>query len=308
MGVVADFVDAIEDFVEDLFEDGIKANFNTTSDFLTNTLNTSNNDDSMAKIFLATNPSDFTGTSSGGTTIWSTIETLSNNVIVPIGGFILSSVLIYELIQMIVSGNNFKDFDTSVFYRWIIKSFIGILLISNVYYIATGIFVFGTSASAEGLNQLFGTGSTMESLSLQSSALNGYGLGTLITVWLISLIMIVGVVILYVAIIVVMASRMIEIFMYLGISPIPMATMMNNEWGQIGKHWIRGMLALAFQGFFILIALAIFQVLFGNAITSINDGNDDIIMQMGLLLGYTIALIFTVMRSGSISKSIFNAN
>ena len=82
---------------------------------------------------------------------------------------------------------------------------------------------------------------------------------------------------------------------------------MNDEWGQIGKNWIKGILALSFQGFFIIIALAIFGTIFANVVTDIQDAADGIEMSMLLLAGYAAALIFTILRSGQISKSIFNA-
>lgn len=99
--------------------------------------------------------------------------------------------------------------------------------------------------------------------------------------------------------------------MYLGISPIPVATLVEGgEFGSIGKNWIKQLVALSFQGFFIVIAIAIFKTLFNNTISTINsaDPNANIILQMAILLGYTCALIFTVLRTGAISKSAFNAH
>jgi hypothetical protein len=118
----------------------------------------------------------------------------------------------------------------------------------------------------------------------------------------------VAVFLLTVVIVLVMASRMIEVFMYLGVSPIPMATMMNEGWSSVGKNWIKGVIALSFQGFFIVIALAIFKTIFNNVVISISKADDGVIMSLLLLAGYSAALIYTVLRSGSISKSIFNAS
>ena len=96
--------------------------------------------------------------------------------------------------------------------------------------------------------------------------------------------------------------------MYLSIAPIPMATMMDSgEWASVGKNWIKQLLALSFQGFFIIVALAIFKTLFNNMIVTLNSSKDGVIMQMAMLMGYTAALIFTVLRTGAISKLIFNA-
>lgn len=97
--------------------------------------------------------------------------------------------------------------------------------------------------------------------------------------------------------------------MYLSIAPIPMATMMDSgEWASIGKNWVKQLLALSFQGFFIVVALGIFKTLFSNMIATLNSSKDGVIMQMAMLMGYTAALIFTILRTGAISKSVFNAH
>jgi hypothetical protein len=231
-------------------------------------------------------------------------------VVVPIGGFILTVILLNELIQMLLRGNNFKDFDDSIFIKWIIKALCGVILVANTYYIASALFSFGTNVCANGLTTLFGSGGDYLSttLSIKKSALSDLGLGELMTVWFISLIVHLGIMILIVAIVITLASRIIEIFMYLSIAPIPMATMMDSgEWASVGKNWIKQLLALSFQGFFIVVALAIFKTLFNNMITSLNASSDGVIMQMAMLMGYTAALIFTVLRTGAVSKSIFNA-
>ena len=145
MGVVSDAIDSLEDWLEDLFQDAVKSQFDSISAMLKDTFDTTTNSDGLISTFLTKHPSQFTGSSSGGTAIWSTIETLCNNVVVPIGGFILTIVLLNDLIQTIIRGNNFKDFDDSIFIKWIIKALCGVILVSNVFYIASGLFSFGTN-------------------------------------------------------------------------------------------------------------------------------------------------------------------
>ena len=129
------------------------------------------------------------------------------------------------------------------------------------------------------------------------------------TVWFISLIVHLGIMILIVAIVITLASRIIEVFMYLSVAPIPMATMMDGgEWSDIGKNWIKQLLALSFQRFLIIVALGIFKTLFANMIATLNVGGDGVIMQMAMLMGYTSALIFTILRTGAISKTVFSAH
>ena len=130
--IVQDAIDAIQNWFKGVLADGIIGSLQNTCDTLNNTFNTSNQD-SIMKPLLSDTPDKFTGsTSSSATPIWSGIETLTNNAIVPVAIFILVVVIMYELIQMVISGNNFRDFDTSIFFKWSIKGVCGILLVSNV--------------------------------------------------------------------------------------------------------------------------------------------------------------------------------
>ena len=311
MGVISDAIDALENWRCDLFKDGIKSQFDGISDLLTDTFAQTTGNDGLVSTYLTVHPANFTGNAAGtGTSVWTTIETLCNNVVVPIGGFILTIILLNDLIQTVIRGNNFKDFDDSIFIKWIIKAVCGVILVSNVFYIASGLLSFGTNICSKGLSELFGTGDYLSTaLALKKSAQSGLRLGELMTVWFISLIVHLGIMILIVAIVITLASRIIEVFMYLSVAPIPMATMMDGgEWSGIGKNWIKQLLALSFQRFLIIVALGIFKTLFANMIATLNVGGDGVIMQMAMLMGYTSALIFTILRTGAISKTVFSAH
>lgn len=316
MGDILDgWAQKIEEWFKNLIIDGIKSQFDSMSELLTDTFNSTTGSGGLISVYLTSHPANFTGNVAGsGTKIWTTIETLCNNVVVPIAGFILTIILLTDLYQMVLRGNNFKDFDDSIFIKWIIKAVCGVLLVSNVYYIASGLFSFGTNVCSNGLSTLFGVGSFLqEDLALKESALDGLSTGTLLTVWFISLIVHLGVMLIMVVIIITLASRIIEVFMYLGVAPIPMASIMyDGEWSSVGKNWIKQLLALSFQGFFIVVALGIFKTLFANMIQTLNNNNgsssSSIIMQMTMLLGYSAALIFTMLRTSAISKSVFNAH
>lgn len=317
--IVQDAIDAIQNWFKGVLADGIVGSLKSTCDTLNNTFSVSNQ--SVFKSFLQDSPDEFTGTQTeGATPIWTGIETIANNVIVPIAIFILMIVLVYELIQMVVSGNNFRDFDTSIFFKWSVKSVCGILLVSNVFYIVTNIFALGSSAVTNGLSALFpedGTflgSATLNTVALKSVLTSKCDIGALIILLILSFLISIITFIVLGAIIIVLASRMIEVFMYLSISPIPMATMMNRDWGEIGKNWLRNILALAFQGFFIVVALTIFKVLLQNVITEMTNMTSSgatsatITGSMALMLGFIVALIFTIFRSGNISKSVFAAH
>lgn len=311
--IVQDAIDAIQNWFKGVLADGIVGSLTNTCDTLNNTFNTSNQ--GIMKNLLSSTPDKFTGsTAKTATPIWSSIETITNNAIVPVAIFILVVVIVYELIQMVVSNNNFRDFDTSIFFKWTIKAVCGILLVSNVFYIATNIFGFGTSAVTSGLNALFPKGESFLGTAVLSTSLRNNlmkcDVGSLLILLILSFLVSIVTFFVLGAIIIVLASRMIEIFMYLAISPIPMATMMNNDWGQIGKNWLRNILALAFQGFFIVVALTIFKTLLSNVITQMSKMGTNsaaITGSMAIMLGYIIALIFTIFRSSNISKSAFGA-
>lgn len=310
-GVISDAIASLQDWCENLFKDGIKSQFDGISSLLTDSMTAATGDKGLLSVFLTGHPANFTGNAAGtGIRVWTTVETLCNNVVVPIAGFILTIVVLTDLIQTVMRGNNFRDFDDSIFIKWIIKTLCGIILVSNVFYISSALFSFGTNVCSNGITTLIGkTAYISTELKIKSSALNGLELGELISVFFISLIVHIGMIVMLAAIIIVLASRIIEVFMYLGIAPIPMATLMDSgDWSQIGRNWLKHLLALSFQGFFIIIALGIFKTLFQNVIYSINNSKDGIVMQMAILLGYTAALIFTVLRTCSISKSVFNAS
>lgn len=314
-GVIGKFVDGIEKWFESVLKDGITSIFESIGELLQNSFSNDTGKvgsfSNFINMYLKQHPAHFTGAPDGsGTTIWSTIEGICNNAVVPLAGMILVILLLNDLIQMCIQGNNMKDFDDSIFIKWIIKALCGVILISNIYYIASGLFSFGVGATNGAINTLFGSGATaISDVTLNKAALNGYGIGTLISVLFLSLFVYLGIFLMIAVIIVVLASRMIEIFMYLSVAPVPVATLIDGgEFGSIGKNWIKQLVALSFQGFFIVIAIGIFKTIFNNAIASINNTSSNIILQMAILLGYTFSLMFTVLRTSAISKSAFNTH
>lgn len=64
--------------------------------------------------------------------VFSMIHSLSESVIVPIAGLVIAAVLSYELIRMVIDRNNMHDFDTFIFFKWIIKAGIAAYVVSHV--------------------------------------------------------------------------------------------------------------------------------------------------------------------------------
>ena len=101
----------------------------------------------------------------------------------------------------------------------------------------------------------------------------------------------------------VLIGRMIEIYIYCSVGAIPFATMANRDWGQMGNNYLRGLVALGLQGFFIMICVAIYAVLVGQI-----GSADNIHIAIWQCAGYTVLLCFSLFKTGAVSKSIFNAH
>lgn len=237
--------------------------------------------------------------------IFNMIKTLSENVMIPIAGVILAFVMTLELIQMIVDRNNMHDIDTFVFFKWSFKSAAATLIVTNTWNIVMGVFDMAQSV----VSQAAGIISSDTAIDISSvatdmeSRLMEMDLGSLLGLWLQSLIIGITMWALTICIFIVIYGRMIEIYLVTSVAPIPMATMMGKEWGGMGQSYIRSLFALGFQAFLIIVCVAIYAVLIQNIATS-----DDIIKAIWNCVGYTVLLCFTLFKTGSLAKSVFNAH
>lgn len=237
--------------------------------------------------------------------IFNMIKTLSENVMIPIAGVILAFVMTLELIQMIVDRNNMHDIDTFMFFKWSFKSAAATLIVTNTWNIVMGVFDMAQSV----VSQAAGIISSDTAIDISSvatdmeSRLMEMDLGSLLGLWLQSLIIGITMWALTICIFIVIYGRMIEIYLVTSVAPIPMATMMGKEWGGMGQSYIRSLFALGFQAFLIIVCVAIYAVLIQNIATS-----DDIIKAIWNCMGYTVLLCFTLFKTGSLAKSVFNAH
>lgn len=237
--------------------------------------------------------------------IFNMIKTLSENVMIPIAGVILAFVMTLELIQMIVDRNNMHDIDTFMFFKWSFKSAAATLIVTNTWNIVMGVFDMAQSvvSQAAGIISL-DTAIDISSVATDmESRLMEMDLGSLLGLWLQSLIIGITMWALTICIFIVIYGRMIEIYLVTSVAPIPMATMMGKEWGGMGQSYIRSLFALGFQAFLIIVCVAIYAVLIQNIATS-----DDIIKAIWNCVGYTVLLCFTLFKTGSLAKSVFNAH
>ena len=235
--------------------------------------------------------------------VFSMIKTLSESVVVPIAGMILTFVLVYELIQMILEKNNMHDFDTFNIFKWIFKTFVAAYLLTNCFTIVMAVFDLAQNVITQGSGIINNNLDVSASMSDLRSKLEAMGVWELIGLWLESNIIHLCMWILSIVIFVIVYGRMIEIYLTVSLAPIPFSTMANREWGQIGTNYLRSIFALAFQGFLILVCVAIYAVLVQTIPSS-----DDIHGAIWGTAGYTVLLAFALFKTGSLSKSIFSAH
>ena len=237
--------------------------------------------------------------------VFSMIRNLSESVIIPIAGVILAFVMTYELIQMVIDRNNLHDLDTWIFFKWIFKTFVAVLLVTHTFDIVMGVFDMAQAA----VNGASGVISADASVDLATTVadlqtrLTAMELGPLFGLWFQSLFIGLTMHALSLCIFLVIYGRMIEIYLVTSVGPIPMATMANREWGSMGQNYLRTLLALAFQAFLIMVCVGIYAVLVQNIATE-----PDIIKAVWTTMGYTVLLCFTLFKTGSLAKSIFNAH
>lgn len=237
--------------------------------------------------------------------IFNMIKTLSDNVILPIAGVILAFVMTLEFIQLITDRNNLHDVDTWMFFKWVFKTACAVLILSNTWNIVMGIFDLAQSVvnSASGIVVSDTSLSLTENVADLEARLMDMEVWSLLGLWLQSFIVGITMWVLSICIFLISYGRMIEIYLVTSVAPIPMATAVNREWGQMGQNYLRSLLALGFQGFLIIVCIAIYAVLVQNMVIE-----DDISTAIWTCMGYTVLLCFTLFKTGSLAKSVFNAH
>ena len=238
--------------------------------------------------------------------IYSMIRTLSDNVILPIAGVILAFVMTMELIQMISDKNSMHgDVDTWMFFKWIFKTACAVLIVTNTWNIVMGVFDVGQSVVNSAAGVISGNASvdiTTVVVDLEDRLME-MDLGPLFGLWFQSLFVGICTWALTICIFIITFGRMIEIYLVTSVAPIPMATMASRESGNIGQNYLRSLFALAFQGFLIIVCVAIYAALVQNIAVG-----TDISYAIWTCMGYTVLLCFTLFKTGSMAKSIFSAH
>ena len=244
--------------------------------------------------------------SAWNSSIFNMVKNLSENVIVPIAGMIITFVLCYELITMVMEKNNMHDFDSSLFFRYLFKACIAVWLVSNTFDITMAVFDVGSHIVTRAGAQISGD----TSLDVQATLVTMFNnqistmeIGELVGLGMETMIISMCMKIMSVLITVILYGRMIEIYLYISVSPIPFATWTNREWGSIGSNYFKGLFALAIQGFFIMVCVAIYAVLVSSVAVAGNLHS-----ALWSVAAYTVILCFSLFKTGGLAKSVINVH
>ena len=282
---------SIEDWFRELLVSGIMTN-------LTNTFDTVNAQVGQIATEVGQTPANFSPA------VYNMIRTLSENVIMPIAGLILTFIACYELIQLVIGHNNLANFETWIFWKWIFKTFVAVTLITNTMNITMAVFDVAQHVVSQAGGLIGGTtaidGSTLATM---QSNLEAMDIGPLLSILLQSFVVQFLMYLLSALIFVIVYARMIEIYLMVSLAPIPFATFGNREQSMIGQNYLRSLFALGFQGFLIMVCVGIYAVLIQSVAFS-----SDIIGSLWGVMGYTILLAFTLFKTGAVAKSILHAH
>lgn len=237
--------------------------------------------------------------------VFNLIRSLSETVIIPIAGIILTFVMCYELIQLVIEKNNLHDVDTWIFFKWIFKTFVAVFLVTNTWNIVMAIFDVAQNVVSQSGGIISGSTSIDLSTAIpdMEAQLEAMDLGPLLGLWFQSMVVGLTMNILSICIFLVVYGRMIEIYLVTSVGPIPFATMSNREWSSVGQNYLKSLIALGFQAFLIMICVGIYAVLIQEISTA-----DNISAAIWGCMGYTVLLCFTLFKTGSMAKGIFSAH
>lgn len=274
---------SIEDWFRGLLVSGIMDN-------LSNTFESVNNQVGQIATEVGQTPANFSPA------VYNMIRTLSENVIMPIAGLILTFIACYELIQLVISHNNLANFETWIFWKWIFKTFVAVTLITNTMNITMAVFDVAQHVVTQAGGIIAGSTAIDDStLATVQSTLEAMEIGPLLSIFLQTIIVRFLIYILSALIFVIVYARMIEIYLMVSLAPIPFSTFGNREQSMIGQNYLRSLFALGFQGFLIMVCVGIYAVLIQSVAFS-----TDIIGSLWGVLGYTILLAFTLFKTGAV--------
>ena len=235
--------------------------------------------------------------------IFGLVRTLSETVVIPIAGIILTFVLCYELISMVIERNNMAEFEPVALYKWIFKTFVAVFILTNTFNIVMAVFDVGQHIVNQSAGVITGSLDVDVALTELETQLAAMEVGELIGLYIESAILSLAMKVMSICVFLIIYGRMIEIYLTCSIAPIPFSTFANREWGHIGNSYLKSLFALAFQGFLIMVCVAIYAILL-QTITASGSIHSNIWQCAGI----SVLLIFTLFRSGGLAKSLIGGH
>lgn len=281
----------ITDWIKEMLVSGVMDNLNNIFDAV-------NGQVGEIATEVGTTPQNFSPA------IFNMIRNLSENVIMPIAGIILTFIACYELIQLIISYNNLANFETWFIFKWIFKTFVAVELITHTFDFTMAIFEVAQTVVTQAGGIISGsTAVDASTLATMQSTVEAMDIGPLLCLLLQTWIIQLFTLILSVVIYVIVNARMIEIYLMVSLAPIPFSTFGNRDQSMIGQNYVRSLFALGFQGFLIMVCVGIYAVLIQSAAFT-----TDIVGSLWKVLGFTILLAFTLFKTGAVAKSVLHAH
>ena len=283
-------LEQIEEWFRNMLIEGIM-------EHLTNTFSSLNTEVGEISNVVGQTPAEFLPS------VYNLIRTLSENLIMPIAGIILTIIACYELIQLVISHNNLANFETFIFFKWVFKTFVAVTLITNTFTITMAVFdVAKWVIERSGGIIAASTAVDASTLASMQPVLEAMDTGELFSIFLQTFVLQFLIKLAAVFIFIVVNGRMIEIYLYVSMAPIPFATFGNQEQSQMGQNYFKALWALGLHGFLIMVCVGIYAVMIQSVAFS-----SDIMASMWKVFGFTVLLGFTLLKSGSIAKSILHA-
>ena len=281
----------ITDWIKEMLVSGVMDNLNNIFDAV-------NGQVGEIATEVGTTPQNFSPA------VFNMIRNLSENVIMPIAGIILTFIACYELIQLIISYNNLANFETWFIFKWIFKTFVAVELITHTFDFTMAIFEVAQTVVTQAGGIISGsTAVDASTLATMQSTVEAMDIGPLLCLLLQTWIIQLFTLILSVVIYVIVNARMIEIYLMVSLAPIPFSTFGNRDQSMIGQNYVRSLFALGFQGFLIMVCVGIYAVLIQSAAFT-----TDIVGSLWKVLGFTILLAFTLFKTGAVAKSVLHAH
>ena len=231
------------------------------------------------------------------------IKELSDNVMLPLSSIVISFILTYELISMVIDKNNMHEVDSALLAKYLFKAAASVFLLSRSYEITMAIFDVGAYIVMKAGVVI----TNVADLSIPDAMVDTYmnslstaPISELIGVTMFMIVEMFAFKIMTVLILILSYGRVVEIFLMVSVSPIAFATFGNKEWGQIGVNYLKGLLALAFQGFFIMVIIGIYTIL----VEGITHTTDILVSTFNLLV-MSVLFCFSLFKTASLSKQIF---